>query len=59
MPVFARAEVRSLYEGVDVTYYGNGQQLEYDFTIAPKADPSVIGLHFDGADRLTLNSWAN
>jgi len=56
VPVFARAEVRSLYEGVDLIYYGHGQQLEYDFTIAPKADPSVIGLHFDGADRLTLNS---
>jgi hypothetical protein len=39
-----------------VSYYGNAQQLEYDFTIAPNADPSVIGLHLDGADRLTLNS---
>ena len=34
-----------VYPGVDLVYYGNqGGQLEYDFVVAPGADPSVIAL---------------
>ena len=55
VPIFSKAEVRDLYPGINLLYYGNGQQLEYDFTIAPKADPSLIRLHFDGVDRLSVN----
>jgi hypothetical protein len=51
---FARVDVGRLYPGVNLTYYGNQRQLEYDFTVAPGADPSVIAIRFDGADNVSV-----
>ncbi len=45
---------RQVYPGVDVVFYGTGDNLEYDFEIAAGADPSRIRLRFDGADRLRM-----
>ncbi|MEQ1948056.1 MAG: SBBP repeat-containing protein [Bryobacteraceae bacterium] len=53
---FHRLTRTGVYPGIDVTYYGNGQQLEYDFNIAPGADASKIRIRFDGADNLRLTS---
>jgi len=36
--------VQSIYPGVDLVYYGNHGQLEYDFVVAPGADPNESGL---------------
>ena len=36
------------YDGVDLIYHGNGSQLEYDFVVAPEADPAQIRMAFDG-----------
>ncbi len=49
VPQFARVRYRSIYRGVDLIYYGNQGQLEYDFRIAPGADPKQIALSFQGA----------
>lgn len=49
IPQFARVNYESVYPGVDLTYYGNQRQLEYDFRVAPDADPNQIALSFDGA----------
>ena len=39
-----------LWPGVGARFYENDQQrLEYDFTVAPGADPAAIGLRHDGA----------
>lgn len=46
---FGRVEYQRVYPGVDLVYYGNQQQLEYDFRVAPGADPSQIALSFQGA----------
>ncbi len=46
---FARVEYQRVYPGVDLVYYGNQQQLEYDFRVAPGADPNQIALSFKGA----------
>jgi hypothetical protein len=46
----------SVYPGVDLVYYGKGQELEYDFVVAPGADPSPIQLHFDGATDMTIDA---
>jgi len=35
-------------------YYGNQHQLEYDFVVAPGADPNAIRLNFAGAQKLSL-----
>ncbi|MCC2667927.1 MAG: putative secreted protein, partial [Armatimonadetes bacterium] len=51
---FARVRYEQVYEGIDLVYYGNQRQLEYDFVVAPGADPAAIRLRFDGAERATL-----
>ncbi len=53
---FARLRQTGVYPGIDVVYYGKGQTLEYDFELAPGADPSRIRMRFDGADSVRLGS---
>ncbi|MBI2928429.1 MAG: SBBP repeat-containing protein [Verrucomicrobia bacterium] len=52
---FAKVRFEEAYPGVDLVYYGNEGQLEYDFVVAPGADPNVIALEFDGAEELKLD----
>lgn len=56
LPLFARVRVEAIYPGVDLVYYGNERHLEYDFIVAPKADPDVIALHVAGADNIHLDA---
>ena len=49
VPTVARVRYSQVYRGVDLVYYGNQGQLEYDFVVAPGADPADIRLAFDGA----------
>jgi hypothetical protein len=45
VPTYARVRYHNVYPGVDLEYYGNqGGQLEYDFIVAPGADPAAITL---------------
>jgi hypothetical protein len=52
---FAKVRVGEIYPGVNLTYYGNQRQLEYDFTVAPGADPVVVAIRFDGADKIFIS----
>jgi hypothetical protein len=54
VPTFARVNYREVYPGVDVVYYGNQQELENDFVVAPGVDPGVIRLAFNGASRISI-----
>jgi uncharacterized repeat protein (TIGR01451 family) len=45
---YAKVRYADVYRGVDLIYYGNQQQLEYDFVVAPGVDPNVIALRFKG-----------
>ncbi len=49
IPSYARVRYREVYPGIDVEYYGNQGQLEYDFVVKPGADPGLIRLRFAGA----------
>jgi hypothetical protein len=51
---FARVEYSGVYPGIDLVYYGDDHRLEFDFLVAPFADPSQIALSIDGADGMTL-----
>jgi len=44
---YAKVGYKSVYPGVDLVYYGNQRQLEYDFVIAPGADPEAIALEIE------------
>lgn len=50
IPNYGGVRYRSIYEGVDLVYYGNGQQLEYDFVVRPGYDPRAIKLKFEGVE---------
>ena len=55
LAMFAKVRVDELYPGVNLVYYGNQQQLEYDFTVAPGAKPDAIAIHFDGVDKVSIS----
>lgn len=48
VPSFERVRYRGVYPGIDLVYRGSGERLEYDFVVAPGADPSRIALGFTG-----------
>jgi len=52
---FAKVRVQNIYPGINVVYYGNGRQLEYDFDLAPGIDPQTIVIRFDGAEKISVN----
>ncbi len=53
---FARVRQAGVYDGIDLEFYGNQQRLEYDFVVAPGADPSAIRVRFDGAERVEIDA---
>jgi uncharacterized repeat protein (TIGR01451 family) len=52
---YGRVRYASIYDGIDLVYYGNQQRLEYDFVIAPGHDPAAIRLQIEGARRVELD----
>jgi len=56
IPTYARVRYAQVYPGVDLVFYGNQRQLEYDFVAAPGADVRKIQMQFSGARRLELRS---
>ncbi len=48
VPNYGRVQVQELYRGIDLAYYGNGRELEYDLTVNPGADPECIRLRLEG-----------
>jgi hypothetical protein len=52
VPGFGKVHLRDVYRGVDLVYYGNEGQVEYDFIVAPGSDPRKIAMVFEGAQSL-------
>ena len=45
---YGRVNYEQVYQGIDLVFYGSDRQLEYDFLVAPGADPASIVLEFAG-----------
>ncbi len=56
---FGRVRYEEAYPGIDLVYYGNPQQLEYDFIVSPGADPDVIKIKFAGQDEVEIDASGN
>ena len=56
---YARVKYHDLYPGIDLVFYGNQRQLEYDFVVHPGADPGAIRLKFGGVDHLDVDEEGN
>jgi hypothetical protein len=59
VPTFAQVRYKDVYPGVDLIYYGNHRQLEYDFAISPGADPSQIQFEIEGATQVKVDAKGN
>lgn len=58
IPQFARVRYEQVYPGINLVFYGNQGHLEYDFQVAPGADPARAELEFDPAKQLALKDGA-
>ncbi|HET6893611.1 MAG TPA: SBBP repeat-containing protein [Pyrinomonadaceae bacterium] len=56
IPSFTKVGYQNIYPGIDLIYYGNQQQLEYDFVVAPGASVRRIKMAFAGMDRITVDA---
>jgi hypothetical protein len=54
VPTYGRVRYKNVYPGIDLVYYGNRQQLEYDFAVAPGADPTRIQFAISGAEQIQI-----
>ena len=52
VPTYAKVKYEGVYSGIDLVYYGNQQQLEYDFVVAPGVDPRHIQFDVRGATKI-------
>src|ERR1700733_961061 len=50
---YAKVKYEGIYPGIDLVYYGNQRQLEYDFVVAPGADPHRIQFDVRGAKHIS------
>ncbi|MCH7499689.1 MAG: SBBP repeat-containing protein, partial [Nitrospinae bacterium] len=56
VPNYGKVRYQEVYPGIDLIYYGNQQQLAYDFIVQPGADPKAIRLSYDGIDGYHIDS---
>jgi hypothetical protein len=55
VPQYGRLSYRGVYPGIDLVCYGNQRNLEYDFVVAPGADPRRVQVAWEGVDSQMLN----
>jgi hypothetical protein len=54
VPNYRKVQYTGVCPGVDVTYYGNPQKLEYDFTLSAWTDPRTVQVEYEGAESVRL-----
>ena len=59
VPNYRKVAEHAVYPGIDLIYYGTQSQLEYDFVVAPGADPRAIRLAVQGAKKLRIDAQGN
>ncbi len=47
IPQYGRVRYKNVYAGIDLVYYGNDRNVEYDFLLKPGADPNQIKLAYN------------
>lgn len=55
IPTFGKVSYQGVYPGIDLVYYGKQGALEYDFVVAPGADPGTIRLNFSGGQGMGID----
>lgn len=55
IPTFGKIRYQELYDGIDVVFYGNQSQLEYDIVVKPGAELSKVAFEYEGIEELSTN----
>lgn len=55
IPTYKSVAYKGIYKNIDMRFYGNNRQLEYDIIVNPGASPSRIQLLCDGVEDLRVN----
>lgn len=55
VPTYAKVRYKNVYPGIDLVYYGNPRQLEYDFEVSAAGDPNLIQFEIKGANQIQLD----
>ncbi|MBW7898117.1 MAG: hypothetical protein EX330_07120 [Candidatus Brocadia sp. BROELEC01] len=50
IPTYQSVVYRELYKGIDMKFYGNNRQMEYDIIVKPGASPSRVQLSYEGVE---------
>src|SRR5438105_578713 len=59
IPTYRKVYYTEVYPKVDLVYYGNRTELEYDFVVAPGGDVQAIRFQVEETDRVTLDEAGN
>jgi hypothetical protein len=59
IPHFGKVERSNVYPGIDLVFYGNPKELEYDFRVTAGADPDTIRIAADGASAVSIDGDGN
>src|SRR5206468_7777201 len=59
IPTYAEVQYAEVYPGIGIAYRGRSRELEYDFLLAPKADPSLVRMDFEGVDAAQVDAKGN
>ena len=47
VPNYAKIQLKNIYDGIDLFYYGNKKSIKYDFVVQPGENPEQIVLMYD------------
>ena len=59
IPTYQKVHFKNVYPGIDVVYYGQQRQLEYDFVVNAGANPKLIRFSVEGAEKLRVDKSGN
>lgn len=55
VPVYGKVVYHDVYPGINLVYYGTQGQLEYDFQVAPNANPDAIRMTIQGTRGMVVD----
>jgi uncharacterized repeat protein (TIGR01451 family) len=59
VPTFGTLTYREIFLGVDLSFYGNNNRMEYDIIVKPGADPKSVKFEYAGIEDLSVNEKGN
>ncbi len=56
VPLYTGITYQSLYDGIDLHAYGDGNNLKYDYIVYPGADANQVRVTYEGVDKVELKN---